>query len=846
MAFDPNDFLSNSSATATADFSPSDFLELQPENPDPKKDIGIVRAVKHAVQIPGAMIQAAQEAGERGGERTVVKNAQGQMVPRSRDGQKLNAVSTALNVGAAPFIALGNKGMQIANDVTANPWNGQGALEPFSDQNVMRTLGNIGVPVEKISQAMNAVKNKIGDEAYYNLSDIANIGANFVPALKGTALEANVAGSAIRNTSRAVGETMGKASDRFLSGELKIKQSLAKSAYGDNIIDKKMGILQTIKDHDLIMPTGNFEKATNKAQGIINNIESQRNALLDQIPDEFVPTDILKKTEKMGIPGAEGGVALGKSDQAQAIINGILADAKKAGLDQPTNAKGLMKIRKLLDPDGDMFDKGAFISKDDKLDDKIRKSMYFDILDAVEEKNTTVRELGREEKRLMDAKAILTDARSRIANRYPVSFADWATGFLGRDVGKLAAAAGVAEGAHWAGVPTPEAIMGAVSLYGLKKAGEQGRAAATLGKMSNMFNVFAGPKKQSRLPEQVNWFQSAPVDNTSPTLGNLGWLESVPSPITDKSRLLPPPMIPAEGQTLDMASNAYPTMRNRYESIGIRPQPQVERLALPAPMIQDQLNPVSLQRPVPTMRQRYESAGTTSRPMTIGEIGNTIADKLGVEFNGVQEGYGNIPSQLMFTDKKGTGSTFVATSPQEAQTKLVKMREMFQNSPDKKAYTTLGTLGGEPELKPTQAYQNKNINKATNIDPKTLKFRESEQNNTKYVKELFPGNEYFPAVTIKNKDGSREILDGHNRAKIAIERKHKLPIVDISKNEYDYLIKNGFDDQEIAYATLKRAGETEAADGINYKFPGADVEKRGNEAENWLEEYTSKKARQKK
>jgi N12 class adenine-specific DNA methylase len=126
--------------------------------------------------------------------------------------------------------------------------------------------------------------------------------------------------------------------------------------------------------------------------------------------------------------------------------------------------------------------------------------------------------------------------------------------------------------------------------------------------------------------------------------------------------------------------------------------------------------------------------------------------------------------------------------------------------------------------------------KRTLVDPAELVFRESEQNRLDAVREDFPGDEYFPAVTILQDDGTREILDGHNRASVAAERGHKLPIVDVSANEYQRLTAAGFDDMEIAYAALDRANEEESAEAIHSQFPGADVRKRGRMALDLMDE----------
>jgi hypothetical protein len=129
------------------------------------------------------------------------------------------------------------------------------------------------------------------------------------------------------------------------------------------------------------------------------------------------------------------------------------------------------------------------------------------------------------------------------------------------------------------------------------------------------------------------------------------------------------------------------------------------------------------------------------------------------------------------------------------------------------------------------------LNQARNlIDPESLEFREAEQNRLEAVRWMFPEGEYFPAVVIVAPDGSRQILDGHNRAADAIERGYHLPVVDLTAREYEALRAADFDDIEIAYAALDRADENEAAAALDNQFRGAGVAKRGREAYRLLSE----------
>jgi hypothetical protein len=116
------------------------------------------------------------------------------------------------------------------------------------------------------------------------------------------------------------------------------------------------------------------------------------------------------------------------------------------------------------------------------------------------------------------------------------------------------------------------------------------------------------------------------------------------------------------------------------------------------------------------------------------------------------------------------------------------------------------------------------------ISPSKLIFRESQQNRLPQVREAFPqGDGYYPIVTT-TKGGEHTVLDGHNRAVVAAERGDDVPFVSLPSHAYDALTKQGFDDQEIAYAALSHAGEDEAASAVNQQFPGARVAERGMKA----------------
>lgn len=115
------------------------------------------------------------------------------------------------------------------------------------------------------------------------------------------------------------------------------------------------------------------------------------------------------------------------------------------------------------------------------------------------------------------------------------------------------------------------------------------------------------------------------------------------------------------------------------------------------------------------------------------------------------------------------------------------------------------------------------------VDPSTLVFREGMQNRLDSVRARFAGDGYSPITAIDTQDGV-VILDGHNRAMVAQERGHNLPVVILSQAEYDYLVGMGYDDMEISYAALTAVDEIDAAMAYVDQFAGSNIFERGEEA----------------
>lgn len=128
------------------------------------------------------------------------------------------------------------------------------------------------------------------------------------------------------------------------------------------------------------------------------------------------------------------------------------------------------------------------------------------------------------------------------------------------------------------------------------------------------------------------------------------------------------------------------------------------------------------------------------------------------------------------------------------------------------------------------------VGRIDNIDPATLTFREKDQERLDTVRDDFrPGDGYTTIVTIAQPDGEQQILDGHHRSTVAMERGDTVPATAITADEYKALRDRNYDDQEIAYAALTLAGDEESASSINRQWPGADVMGRGDRAADLLD-----------
>lgn len=189
---------------------------------------------------------------------------------------------------------------------------------------------------------------------------------------------------------------------------------------------------------------------------------------------------------------------------------------------------------------------------------------------------------------------------------------------------------------------------------------------------------------------------------------------------------------------------------------------------------------------------------------------------------------------------KGGTSNFVVFPGEESKLRIMEVngKPVVIDEEELRRSGLLGVSALDIKEKVFSQIGSKSLQEPVSINPKYLTFRETDQGRLEQVRELFPkGEPMNPIVTIKEADGSYSILDGHNRAVVAMEREQKIPMVSVTRKEYEDLNQSGFDDMEISFAALTRANQDDAASDLNRQFSGSDVGGRGMKAYAKLPEY---------
>lgn len=345
-----------------------------------------------------------------------------------------------------------------------------------------------------------------------NVVDISTVISSILPAGTVSKPIVSSAGKAVSSTIGSIGNKVEGLGKEILGGELKIKQNLAQKGYGRTLAEKKTNILNNISKYKIEDPTGNFIKMGAKTDDLIENTVNESNKILQKLSTGenaiFIdPAAVVERAANKSIDGA----ALGMTDNIKNEYSNILKDMELRGMvgRQPLNS--LVEVKKLLDPDGNLFKTGPYISDADNATRGLRKQMYLDIVEEIGNISPEIKALNKKTKELIDIKSVLDDAASRTTNNKFLGLVQKLTG-----LGAIGASA----------IHSPEAAAALGSVLAASKIGEQGRGASALIKTGK------GIKKLSDISKQDISISDA-IINTRKGLKNVSEKLKQKIPISD-------------------------------------------------------------------------------------------------------------------------------------------------------------------------------------------------------------------------------------------------------------------------------------------------------------------------
>jgi hypothetical protein len=392
-------------------------------------------------------------------------------------GQPLRAIA---NVGEMAG-SVGNIGMKVAGDMVAP----LGRLIP---QSVKTGVSNTVSPLVERIKKENAFTPfiKAGVEQYQKfpepVREVVGSGVKIASVIPGLGMLKDVK----KIVNPELGELALKGGKRSLLGDMKITNVIAKKGYGKDLIDKKKNIANTIYEHGLTHGdmAKNAENAVDKASEFFNKAdEIGQSIAADPNSIQLNPLQVVlrgidpKKLSKIG-----------KTKQAQTIIDNIIEGMADEGFDADGGIDKLIAAKRRLDEDGTLFKNGPPPSPADAMEQAIYKKMYLNLVDAIGEVSPEIKALNVEGKKLLDAHAALNGAASRIANKENIGLSDWLFG----------------GGATGAALIHPGSLAVTLPLMGAKKAIEHGRGSNMLlnigrsltgGKEKTVEDILSGVKK---------------------------------------------------------------------------------------------------------------------------------------------------------------------------------------------------------------------------------------------------------------------------------------------------------------------------------------------------------------
>jgi len=301
--------------------------------------------------------------------------------------------------------------------------------------------------------------------------------ANYTAAVDMTEAFGWKAGKVTGELVEGVGKGAVKKGTKLLGGDLKIKESLARRGYGQRIDVKKQNILDDIVTYDLESPTGNFSQMADKAKDLASqkvkaademlfNVAIGEDAPVGRFVDDII-TEEYKKVKN---------VALGKRSNAKKIIDKIKADAVGDALafSGPQEIGQLVEFKRLINEGEDIFVKGVFATTEDRLENKIRKSIYNNAVKKIRSISKEAADLNVEAKKLWDIEAVAGDAASRIRNK------DQLISFSDKLIGGASGLGTVTALANQNPELAVKTILAGLTASAVTKAAGQGRGAAAI------------------------------------------------------------------------------------------------------------------------------------------------------------------------------------------------------------------------------------------------------------------------------------------------------------------------------------------------------------------------------
>jgi len=404
--------------------------------------------------------------------------------PISQTGLKEDVINLATGISNIPKAVAQLPGAALA----ANTQQGGVGLRKGLGQSVINTVNMFTSPARLITEFAPAIAGSLAGGV--NINDAYKAGKeamtggmiatpemlqieNTSPEQQKGAVIGNMMGSVLIPTPTKLITPLGKVIQE--AGETSYGKALLgqtpakviKKASGATTEAKQESILNTVKDYDLSSNT--WKGSINKAQQAFDDSYNETTQRLKDLstgpnPPKVIPTDVLKAA-KHDIVESQN---YNDRPAAENIINNIIAQATKDGMDKPVTLDKFNAIKQNIKP---KFTRGAATNDADALSEDVQKQLYFSVINKLGTYDDQLPKLGTQQKNLMNAKNAFEEAAAKQAKKPVTSLKDIALSTI--TAGGLGAGGGQFIGhspevAAGLGIPTA-AILGA------RLAGQEGR-----------------------------------------------------------------------------------------------------------------------------------------------------------------------------------------------------------------------------------------------------------------------------------------------------------------------------------------------------------------------------------